>query len=651
MPSKFSLCATFAGVALCAIATPAAAGPVVGTDVLYTSGADFGQGTAVNLNTSRVPDQLQLNERASTFPRIWIAQSARGTITRLDTVSGAILGEYRTAPQNQGSNPSRTTVSLDGSAWAGNRAGGAVVHVGNVDANQCVDRNGNGTIETSTGYGDVRPWPNGSGVDDDGGVETAADECIIHYVRTSASAVRHVSVAPDGNLWVSGRFGVNDAKFDNIDTSTGQILRTEGPFACGGYGGLVDGAGIVWSASSGGGVLRWDPAQPLGPQNPRCLDIENYGMALDLHGNVWIGQFSGNLVHKVAPDGTVLGSFAHGSNSAQGLTADANGHIWVSSSLSGGTTVGHLLNDGTHVGNVTGAGNGSTGVAVDAAGKIWTANINSSDATRIDPAAGPDGNGGFKVGAVDLTVPFPASPPDFGAGNPYNYSDMTGNVLLGSTAPQGTWTVVQDGGSAGHPWARVVATLGAPLPRQTRAAVPGGDLTLEVRAADTLAGLGGAAFSEVGNDAPFDRRGRFLELRLTLRPNSAGDSPTVTSVRVCDASGCRPAAAPAPAAAAPTTTAAAAPKRSCASRRSFRIQVRRFKGVRYRAVWVEVDGKAVRVRKRGGRHTALVDLRSQRRRIVTVKIRAVTRDRRVLTGTRRYRTCTRKLVSRRPPKL
>jgi Ca2+-binding RTX toxin-like protein len=82
---------------------------------------------------------------------------------------------------------------------------------------------------------------------------------------------------------------------------------------------------------------------------------------------------------------------------------------------------------------------------VDAAGKIWTANIFSSDATRIDPAAGPIGADLVTpVGAFDLAVPLPDA-------NPYNYSDMTGSTLTGKPE-SGTWTVVYDSGIAGAEW-------------------------------------------------------------------------------------------------------------------------------------------------------------------------------------------------------
>ena len=101
-----------------------------------------------------------------------------------------------TGPRQRDSrrDPSRTTVDKNGSVWASNRAGNSVVHIGLEENGQCEDRNGNGIIDTSRGRKDVKAWTNAGGADTNGGVSTAADECIIHYVRVRSSGTRHVSV-------------------------------------------------------------------------------------------------------------------------------------------------------------------------------------------------------------------------------------------------------------------------------------------------------------------------------------------------------------------------------------------------------------------------------------------------------------------------
>lgn len=416
----------------------------------------------------------------------------------------------------------------------------------------------NGVIDTSTGYGDVKPWPGGSG-GATSAVTNAEDECILNYVDTMGGDARHLSATKDGDIWV-GSYG-GDHYFQLIDGSTGAIVKsgtdTGGPFACGGYGGLVDGNGIVWSAVSGSYLMRWDPSQPTDPlphtlagTNPKCLPIPNYGLAIDSGGNVWASTLGEGKVRKVAPDGTVIGTFDQGNTYAQGLAVDANDHVWISSSLFtnvGNSYVAHMKNDGTLVGKVPlPLGGGPTGIAVDAAGKIWSANINSSNATRIDPAKGPLGLDGVTLlGEVDLTVDLPQS-------FPYNYSDMTGALLLGSTAPQGTWNVVQDGGAAGMAWGKIRWNT------EAQGSVPAGtSILVEARAADSEAGLGGQAYAAVTNDTAFAITGRYLQVQVTLKPDAQGVSPVLSDLRVCSAT--VTCTTPQPAVATPPPPPAAAP--------------------------------------------------------------------------------------------
>ncbi|MCP4364272.1 MAG: hypothetical protein GY800_03115 [Planctomycetes bacterium] len=436
----------------------------------FTLDAEFDTGSAINVVHS-TPDQLQLDDTTEPFNFIWMAVSSKGTVVKVDTETGEVLGEYRTAPQGRGLNPSRTTVDLNGNVWVGNRnengsvpAGaaspgipttnrrmGSVVHFGLEENGGCVDRNGNGVIDTSTGLGDVRGWSNVGNADIYGGISTAEDECIINYVRVNSTGTRHVSVNADNDVWVSGTGG---SIFDLIDSDTGNITRQESSVGYGGYGGLIDGNGVIWSARN---LLRWDTALPLSGSNGgnwTGYSHDSYGLCIDGDGNVWNTSLYNNQIRKFAPDGILLGTYSHGSNSAQGCVVDNNGDVWVAHSIIGpSNSVGHLLNDGTFVGNVT-VGSGPTGVAVDAAGKIWATNYYSKTASRIDPNGGPIGVGGVSVGAVDFTTG------DLG-GNLYNYSDMTGSTLSGAP-DNGTWTAVHDAGMDDVTWNSVSWTADKP---------------------------------------------------------------------------------------------------------------------------------------------------------------------------------------------
>jgi hypothetical protein len=179
--------------------TPAV-GVVPGNSVTYTVDADFDQGTLGDVNHDAPNhDQLQLNTTSTFFPFVNVAASARGTVVRINVDSGAVTGEYFTAPTGRHRNPSRTTVDKFGNVWVANRdeaeAGqGSVARIGLVtggtraDAdgtpnpggqfvkspfayNTCEDRDGDGLLKTSSGLGDIRPWTNAGAVDHDGGVE------------------------------------------------------------------------------------------------------------------------------------------------------------------------------------------------------------------------------------------------------------------------------------------------------------------------------------------------------------------------------------------------------------------------------------------------------------------------------------------------
>ena len=208
-----------------------------------TGGADPVAGESL-INLERTAGYLRLPNQPKGIHFIWVAVSSKGTIVKLDTETGQILGEYYTSPDGQLRDPSRTTVDHNGNVWTANRggySGQSVVHVGLVENGQCVDRNGNGLIDTSQGQNDIKPWTNAGGADTNGGVSTAADECILHYTRIRSPGARHITVDANNDVWVSG--WVNDGNvtipryFDLIDGQSGQVKREEPAIGYGGYGG------------------------------------------------------------------------------------------------------------------------------------------------------------------------------------------------------------------------------------------------------------------------------------------------------------------------------------------------------------------------------------------------------------------------------
>ncbi len=510
------------------------AGLAAGQGKTWTVDADFDQGYMVNLNHD-VPthDQLQLNTLTTPFPFINIACSARGTIARINTTTGLAMGEYLTSPTGMGRNPSRTTVDLEGNVWAGNRneasgGQGSVVKVGlviggtRVDAmgnpdpngdylappfeyNTCVDRDGDGLIKTSRGLGDIRPWLMG---------QDPEDEAILLFVRTTGPNVRHVSVDANNDVWVGG-YPYAPTAFDKLKGVDGTILQTVYP-PCGGYGGLIDGNGVLWSAAiSQSKLLRFDT---VGGTFTSIQVPNSYGLGIDTNGYIWNAMWTLNSITKIDPTGLQVPGFPKpvgGGSACRGVAVTpSDNNVWVANS--GNASVSRLTNDGFLIKNIP-VGSTPTGLAVDSNGKVWVTNLGSNNAMRIDPDGDIDG-----LGAVDLTVSLGS-----GAG-PYNYSDMTGFVAIGTTAASGTWRVVHDGLEPGMLWGKVAWNCVEPTGCQVK---------VEIRASDTPAGLAGETWVEVGNDVDLvGIAGQFAELRVTLSHEpGVNDTPTLEDITLTEA--------------------------------------------------------------------------------------------------------------------
>jgi len=437
----------------------------------YTLDADFDLGNLINVNhNSPNNDQLQLSDAPEPPPYIWVACSDRGTAVRIDVLTGQILGEYWTAPENRPKNPSRTTVDQYGNVWIGNRAEGSgqgsVVKIGLViGGTRCdgdgtpnpsglylkppfqyctaVDRDNDGLIRTSSGLGDVLDWDNLSGVDHDGGVETTVDECILLYVRTAGTAIRTIAVDANNDVWVGGYLNKIHEK---LDGETGASLITYNPGG-GGYGGLIDGNGILWSAGLDNGYL-YRINTLVNPPTSNMVDVSScfsYGLGIDASGNIYNTTYHCNSVVKLNPAGGILNTWSTGgASNDRGVAITSDGHIWVANSGSTtGTSVSRLSPTGTVL-KVINVGTQPTGVAVDAFGKVWVTCYQTDNVYRIDPNGGGD-----NLGAWDLEV-------DLGANaGPYNYSDMTGAVALSATTWTGSWTVTQAGINPSTEWGMV----------------------------------------------------------------------------------------------------------------------------------------------------------------------------------------------------
>jgi hypothetical protein len=392
----------------------------------YTTVTQFNLGVLNGLEAVSTNDDGHLRFKTNLppqFPYINIACSARGTVARINTTNGQMIGEYLTAPAGLSAppNPSRTTVDEYGNVWVANRddnlamngqtngsitrigliiggtryqknpggsyttnAQGQYVKLGTTEYNTCIDRDGDGYIRTSMGQADILPWSNErggrSGVDSEGGVSTAEDEAITEYTRVVCIGARTVAVDKFNDLWVGGYFspttsGHGPKAHQKINGLTGlpvpnSVFNPGG----GGYGAVIDGLGNLWSSSSDYGVLRLVPPAVLPPisgdwevQTP--VGVSPYGIAVDpVQPYIW--QTSGGYVFRWQTNGM--------------SETDGNGNVILYPNG----------NDSSQGGN-----NASQGLAVDANGHVWVAH-----GKEITQTLGHLHTNAAWVGNVDLHV-------------------------------------------------------------------------------------------------------------------------------------------------------------------------------------------------------------------------------------------------------
>jgi len=508
-------------------AVPSAAG-----EKTWTLDGEFDTGVLDSVNHDAPNNhQLQLNTSSSTEPYIWIANYAQDTVTKMDTRTGKQVAKYHSvlvrnwdgsvpavaAPGGGCNSPSRTAVDGSGNAFAVNRAvcsnsASVTKYAGSLSA--CVDRNGNGAIETSS---DV----NGNGLIELNATEFKgqADECILYTKNFAAPGDlgRGAAVDADQNLWVTG---FSSSKLWKINGETGALMQVIDPRVQTSlpsyiYGIAIGPNGFIYTSDiQNRYLMKINPNAPVGSQVVRTLlsPTPTYGIAVDKNGVVWLGNWSnsgGNIVRADFTAGTVTMHGA-GQGSCGGLTrgvaVDQNGDVWTSC-----FSTNRLLkfnSAGVLLGNWA-VGAGPVGAAVDGDRKIWTVNQSGDTATRFDPA-------------TNTTQSFPTG------GSPYSYSDMTGFQQRNFTQRQGDWTAVHDSGIEDAIWGAVLWN------REPQGRVPAGtSITVEARTANTQADLANTAWVTVANGAaPGLADGRFIEVRTTLRIQTGTVSPVLSDVTV-----------------------------------------------------------------------------------------------------------------------
>ncbi len=352
---------------------------------------------------------------------IWIANSSQGTVSKIDTATGVEAGRYDSSPQ-AGGNPSRTSVNLLGDVAVSNRDPGGITKIAARSEN-CVDKNNNNQIETSSGPNDVLPWDQ--------------DECVLWHVPAPSNSYSSgprptaweggkfgegegdCGVDPNPRLWIGFKSVANDGVFWRLDGETGELLDeiNVGYWGSGygPYGGAVNADGDLVVTG-----LNTDPSKHIDADTLVVTDLGNpgsackYGMALDQNGDLWVGHcFGEGVSHYSFQTGMWTTIPAAGGQRVNGVQADRDGNVWGAGSdpcrlVQIDVQTKQYVN--TNIPLPIGCSS-PWGVSVDVEGFVWIVDMGSSAAYKVNP----------ETYQTEVTVN--------GLVGPYTYSDMTGSGL------------------------------------------------------------------------------------------------------------------------------------------------------------------------------------------------------------------------------
>ena len=268
-------------------------------------GGAFGNSTTqIMTNTTIKQPNLVPGAQTTTVEKsfIWIANSAEGTVSKVDTRSMMELGRYLTTSGGKGL-PSRTSVAADGSVavanrgnatgWMGGDGGGVIKIYGSDD--KCKDKNGNGKVDTSTGAKDVKAW--------------GEDECVAWFTPfTDYFSNRPVSWAPAPGPDIPAKVWTSAAKDCKPDACSVDVFRLNGE--TGAIEDTVNVTGLMGMDFISTGIAGTnDPNNPLagllGGLGGAVIDNYGaYGGASDGGGNFWL--FIANTTQLVRVDAVTL---------------------------------------------------------------------------------------------------------------------------------------------------------------------------------------------------------------------------------------------------------------------------------------------------------------------------------------------------------
>ncbi|TPV94740.1 MAG: hypothetical protein B7733_13595 [Myxococcales bacterium FL481] len=303
------------------------------------------------------------------FSYIWICNDANDTVSKVDTRTLVEHARYIAG----GTDPSRTSISLNGDAAVASRGmgwGTAGIAKFLTRQSHCEenDYNGDGELTTSSGKDDVLPfgeddclqwfvefdgalsnrpvaWTTGvQGADgywndaklwtsytvgsdhkvallngDTGEIEDEVSISLTEYAYGAA-------VDEDNDLWVMNRNrSLIQIDFDTLEVET-HTVPGGSP-----YGIAVARDQSVWVTTDSYSTFRFDPQTE---QFDAVEDARGLGVMVDVDNRVWIaGTYSGananNLIGVNGDTLEIIGFYDFGSSETRGISIDFDGFVWM----------------------------------------------------------------------------------------------------------------------------------------------------------------------------------------------------------------------------------------------------------------------------------------------------------------------------------
>ena len=477
----------------------------VGKNSPIALNSENSSGIGVDPNTGMI--KIDSSQISLKLKFLWASNSNENTVSKIDCKTVKEVGRYQVC-----NNPSRTSVDLDGNVFVSCRGDGKVAKI-IADKKNCVDKNGNGIIETSSDT-------NGDG-NISGNEMTANDECILFIVQplgiqSSYPGSRGAAVDKFNNVYI-GYW--NEAKVAYLDGKTGATIKTI-DWQCPTYGLVIDQKGNLWGQGNGCDALmmynpdanKWIKASSYSQNG-----ISAYGINVDGAGRIWVG---GTLSRYNPNDGTWMKC----NIGCAGIATTNDGIVFVAKD---GAGIGKVNGENCQDLGTVNSGGSPHGVAVDFDGFVWGVNLGGNSVDKIDP--------GKKLQQIGPLL----GSRGIGSG-PYTYSDMTGYTLNYFTAPKGLYTTTFFAGGSSNPvssikskatWQKI--NVDAVLPPTTK-------IHIRVRAADTKDELDNAVWIDIMdltdmNQMPADLTslkifGIMLQIELNLITEDKKVSPSFSSV-------------------------------------------------------------------------------------------------------------------------